>query len=142
MQALNLGIRVLLFVTLIPAGAFADGQTPMVPQSTEWTAIACDNWNCATAALALANGDRFTLMTPTNSSQYGWVVLRRVQSGSFYVPADAPFVLEPYDGISDGVARFSGLKSDVAPMMLTVPDGKTLVLYLRQPEPHRHAAAH
>ena len=107
-----------------------DNVCPCVPLSHEWVATACETWNCAQSAMILANGDPYVVSVPTGSTAWKWVVLRRVVSGSFTVSPDAPFSVEQFDGMSDAVARFSTLRRDDLPMVMSMMDGKTIVVSL------------
>ena len=76
---------------------------------------------------------------PTVSAKYPWIVVRRVLSGSFYIPPDAPFLLESFDGMGEASARFISIADVNGPMLITAVDGKKLVIFLREPEA-RHRA--
>jgi hypothetical protein len=132
-------LKLTLLLLFVPAITFA-GQQPGVPLSNEWLVIPCETWNCAASALVLAAGDQYVMSMPTKSDKFPWIVIRRVPSGSFYVPPDAPFVLESFDSAGDGSARFAAITTDHGPMMLTAPDGKALVISLRAALPRRPAA--
>jgi hypothetical protein len=79
---------------------------------------------------------------PTNSSQYKWIVLRRVVSGGQAQVPEPAFQLEHFDRMVDGSARFDAIDKSFAPMLVTATDGTVLVLSLRQAEPKQRAVAH
>jgi hypothetical protein len=90
----------------------------------------------------MAGGDPYVLTLPTKSQKYPWIIVRRVPSGSFFVPSDAPFAIETFDSAGDGSARFAAISTDHGPMILTAPDGKALVISLRAAVEKRPAAGH
>lgn len=123
-------VALVLVLASVPLNA-DDNVCPCVPLSHEWIATSCETWNCAQAALILANGDPYVFAVPTASTTWKWVVLRRVVSGSFIPSADEPFVLEQFEGMPAAVARFSALDHDTVPMLMSMTDGKAVVLSLR-----------
>lgn len=137
----TLRIALVCSLALLPLTAFAQNACPCVPVTHVWIVEACETWNCAVSAAILANGDKNVLTLPTGSDDLKWIVVRRVPAGSAYVPPDAPFQLETFDGASAATARFSALDQQAQPMMLTAPDGKFLVI-MRAPGSRAHAAKH
>jgi len=114
---------------LVPSGATVAQQVcPCVPISHEWIVEACETWNCAAAATVMANGDKYVLALPSNSDDFKWVVLRRIVSGSAIVPSDAPFRISAFDDASAAMTHFNTIDHDFEPMVMTVPDGKFIVL--------------
>jgi len=130
-----------LFVVLTLAGTLLSAQNvcPCVPISHTWTVETCDSWNCAAAAAIVANGDPNVLTMPAPGNDGHWLVLKRVNSGSYIAPPDAPYLLESFDSVDGAVARFSAM-GDHAPMILSVPDGKFVVVTSRQAVAKRRAA--
>lgn len=117
------------FLTLaVPAAAMAQQVCPCVPTTKLWIVEACETWNCAASAAILANGDPYVVAVPTGSSDYKWVVVRRVVAGAVEVPADAPFVVETFDTLPSASARFAAISTDLQPQMITGADGKFLVI--------------
>jgi hypothetical protein len=120
------------------------GSNRGVPVSYQWSVTPCETWSCAYSALTYAGGDPYVMAVPTNSTRYAWVVLRRLEAGSYYVPPDAPFQLEAFDGMDACAARFGAIDGTYAPLVITTPDRMKLVVYLSRAEaPARtRAAAH
>lgn len=129
----------LLFVACSAIACAASGQPtePTVPTSPQWIVTPCETWTCASASLVEAAGDRYVVAVPTISSKFPWVVIRRVKAGSFYIPPEAPFVVESYDGMLEASTRFIAIDEDHGPILLTPLDGKKLVVFLREPERRR-----
>jgi len=122
-----------LAITLVLSAFGAAAQTdpcPCIPLSYTWVADACETWNCAASALIMANGDAHVLALPTTADRYKWVVVRRVVTGGAIVSPDAPFVVENFDTMRDGSARYDGLQASQSPILTTM-DGGALVIYLR-----------
>jgi hypothetical protein len=130
---------VLLLVTSLPMNA-GDNVCPCVPLSHEWIATACETWNCAQSAMILANGDPYVVALPTGNAAWKWIVLRRVVAGSYTATPDEPFGVEQFDGMAEAVARFSALDHDAVPMMMSMTDGKMVVVSLRASARRRAAA--
>ncbi len=125
-------------LTLFVAGNAVPQQVcPCIPISYEWTVIPCETWNCAASALVMANGDKFVLSMPTGSDDYKWVVVKRIVSGSAIVSPDAPYKIDAFDAMDGAFSRFAIVSKDLQPMMLTVPDGKVLLISRSAPEKHR-----
>lgn len=118
-----------LVSTSLPADPAAGAQT-----SYQWLVTPCENWNCAASALVTAGGDPYVIALPTTSTKYTWIVLRRVNGGSYYFPPDAPFRLETFESPSVGISRYSALDRLQAPLTITTPDRRMLVIYLNEPE--------
>lgn len=127
-------VTVLLLVAAIASVLPAAAQTAESPPRYKWIATPCDTWNCALAALALANGDPFVIVLPTRSSAHPWVVLKRVVVGSVEEdPAVTPtFDAECFGELGTASARFSALDPARFPLMLTTTDGGILVVCLHE----------
>lgn len=67
------------------------GQSGTKPIRYTWIATSCTTWNCAAAALVIADGEPNVLVLPTSITDHPWIILRRVEEGSVYVPEDEPF---------------------------------------------------
>ena len=125
---------VLLTLSLVSTAAFADPVKGTPAASYKWLVTPCDNWNCAASALVTAAGDPYVIALPTNSAKHSWIVLRRVLGGSFYFPDDAPFRVEQFDEPALAVSRYTSLDGMRAPLTITTPDRRMLVIYLNEPE--------
>jgi hypothetical protein len=72
-----------------------------------------------------------------------WLILHRYTGGAVTADPADPFRLEQFDGMTDGVSRFSAIGRDSSPLLITAPDGQVLVMSLKPPsEPRRRAAGH
>ena len=109
---------------------------PCVPIAYEWVAVPCDSWNCAASAVLLANGANVVPL-PTTSNDFTWVVLKRMAVGSATISPDAPFKVDGFDGLTEASARFFTIDHQLQPMLITVPDGKVLVIARTSPEKSR-----
>ena len=110
---------------------------PALAQITEpvrltWIVTSCESWNCAAAALVLANGDKHVIVLPTGQEERPWMVLRRVEEGSIYIPEDEPFACEVFDTVVDATSRFTSMDSCHGPLVLSVPDGRAVVTSLHR----------
>jgi len=135
---------ILAAVALIAATSQAPAQQacPCVPLSHVWTVEVCEKWNCAASAAIMANGDPYVLALPAGTNDGRWLILKRITAGAAFVPSpDGPFAVESFDGVDAAVARFSSLTGDRVPMMLSVPDGKFVVIMLREPAAMKRRAA-
>ena len=123
--------RSVLCLLLLVLSASAGAQTTN-PIRYTWIAEACENWNCAAAALVLANGEPDVIALPTGIAEHPWVVLRRVAEGSIYIPEDAPFQCEVFEAAATAFSRFDGIEECHAPLILNVPDGRMVVMSLQR----------
>jgi hypothetical protein len=125
------------------AAAVSADDCPCVPISRTWLVTACETWNCAQAALVLANGDPFVMSMPTSDTKYGWVVLRRVATGTAAALPESPFVIDSHPTVGAAMAQFDTLDQQTLPMIVSAADGTTLVVRLREAAPaSRRRAAH
>jgi hypothetical protein len=115
----------------------ADEPRATNPIGYRWIVTSCESWSCASAALAAANGDPNTVVLPTSSSEYPWVILRRVVEGSIYVPPDEHFDVENFDGIADAAARFASIDDSRAPILVTTTASSKLVVSMKAPSKTR-----
>ena len=123
--------KILLIVAVAMVGSTAFADTPTTkPIRYTWIATSCSTWNCAAAAMVLANGDKYVIVLPTGREDNPWVILKRVEEGSLYIPPEEPFSCEVFDDLEGGSARFRAMDSCHAPMILNVPDGRTVVTSL------------
>jgi hypothetical protein len=125
---------------LLAAPVLAD--CPCVPITHLWGVKTCTDWTCASTELAVANGDPQVIAVPVGMSDGRWLIVRRFAAGAAIDSGGDIFQIDQFDGMSDAVRRFSGFSTDHKPMLMTAPDGRFLVIALRQPEPRRRAAAH
>ncbi len=123
-------IAVILSVS--PLTLNAQNVCPCVPASKVWVVTVCDTWNCAMASLVRANGDPSVFAVPVAVDDGRWLVVRQVTSGTYI--DNSPFQVESFDGASEAIARYSALADALKPHIMSSPDGKFLVISLRQPE--------
>ena len=97
-----------------------------------WIATSCTTWNCAAAALVMANGDKHVIVLPTGNETHPWLVLKRVEEGSIFIPEDEPYGCEIFASVAEAGARFTAMDGCHGPMILNVPDGKAVVLSLNK----------
>ena len=109
----------------------ADEPRATNPIGYTWIVTGCTNWSSAAAALAAADGDPNTVVLPTDSADFPWVILRRVVQGSIYVPPDEHFDVEMFDGIADAAARFAAIDPGRAAILVTTTANSKLVVSLK-----------
>lgn len=114
---------------LLYAAATVDAQTEK-PIRWTWIASSCETWNCAAAALVLANGDKNVIALPTGNEARPWLILKRVEEGSIYIPDDEPYGCEVFANVTDAGTRFTAMDTCHGPMMMNVPDGRAVVVSL------------
>ena len=132
-------VLVALLAAFVVVAAGAQEVCPCVPVPHVWSVETCETWNCAAAAMIAASGDRYVLSMPAPSNDARWLIIKRVKAGSYTVSPDAPFVAETFDGVDGASSRYVSLVSDRTPMLLSVPDGKFVVVMSREPEMKRRA---
>jgi hypothetical protein len=121
----------LAFAALLSTAALTvAGQETTNPIRYTWIATSCEQWNCAAAALVLANGEPSVIVLPTKDTDHPWIVLRRVQEGSVFIPEDEPFGCDLYEGMSDATSHFMALDDCRAGLILNLPDGRAAVASL------------
>lgn len=125
MRTLALAFALALF---IPSIATSQEACPCVPLSYQWIATPCETWNCAASAAIMANGDKYVLAMPTGADDFKWVVLKRVVAGSVIVSPDAPFKIDSFDRMDSASSNFALMGKDQQAMLLTVPDGKVVII--------------
>ena len=96
-----------------------------------WIATSCDTWNCAAAAMIMANGEHHLMALRTNDSERPWLVLKRVEEGSIALPDDEPFACQHFESFNDALAKYGTLEPCLSPMILTVPGNQSVVLSLK-----------
>jgi hypothetical protein len=138
---MKITLLTLLLLLALTVSASAQEVCPCVPISYQWIITACDSWNCAASAVVLANGDRNIVPIPTRSTDYAWIVLRRVASGSAIVSPDGPFKLEAFDTFAEASSRYLATDANLQPMLMTALDGKILLVVRTTPE-RKRAVSH
>ena len=126
---------ILILLLAASSAAGDDNVCPCVPLSHSWVVTACETWNCAQAAMVLANGDPFVMSMPTNDTKYGWIVARRIVTGTAVTAPDSPYIIESNASFADAAAQFSALDPNMLPMIVTASDGVTLLIRLREAAP-------
>jgi hypothetical protein len=69
---------------------------------------------------------------PTGVEDHPWLTLRRVEEGSIFVPDEEPFTCEVFDTFDAATSRLHGLDACLAPIVFTVPDGRIVIMSLKQ----------
>jgi hypothetical protein len=125
-----------MYRTLIPAALVLTLSVPAFAQTTNpirytWIAQSCQTWNCAAAALVLAAGDNGVIVLPTGRESEPWIILKRVEAGSVYIPDDEPYRCETFETVDSAATAFGAMDTCHAPMILNVPDGRAVVTSLQ-----------
>jgi hypothetical protein len=109
-----------------------------------WIATACENWDCAASAFILSAGDGNTIVLPTGNEKHPWLLLRRVEEGAIFIPETEPFTCEVFEKLDGAVTRHSELAPCHAAMTMNTPDGRAVVLSMRNCEDatRRRSAGH
>ena len=124
--------RILLTVALASISLTLNADPMTKPIRYTWIAESCDTWNCAAGALVLAGGDKNLVVLPTGRHDVPWVILRRVEEGSIYIPEDEPFACSVFTTMAEATAHFDSLDTCRTPLMLSVPDGRMVIASLQQ----------
>ena len=111
---------------------------PCVPVTHLWTIRSCDTFDCASSEFVLSNGSGDYVIVPTSSTDVKWIVLQRVASGTS-TSVDPTFNLETFDGFDGASVRFNTIAPDLKPIIMSVSDGRFVVVSRRIPEPRRRA---
>jgi hypothetical protein len=123
---------------IVAAFIFAVVLTPaLAAQETKpirytWIATSCANWNCAAAAMILANGDKHLIVLPTGHDVRPWLILRRVEEGAIELPEGEPFTCSVHDTVVDATNVFTAMDGCLNPMILNTPDGRAVVAGLHK----------
>jgi hypothetical protein len=123
-------IPMLVFAALLCTATLTAAAQETNPIRYTWIATSCEQWNCAAAALVLANGEPSVIVLPTKDADHPWIVLRRVVEGSVFIPEDEPFGCDLYDGMTDATSHFMALDDCRAGLILNLPDGRAAVASL------------
>ena len=140
-----LGVALITFCLNNFVTAPAQAQEVTKPIEYTWIVSSCETWNCAASALVMANGEPNVLVLPTNVPELPWVILRRVEQGSIYIPDTEAFGCDVYSEVNEATSHYSGMDLCRKAMVLTVPDGKSVVVSLQQCDgagARRRAAGH
>jgi hypothetical protein len=121
---------VVVLVTLF-TNNFVSAQELTSPIHYTWIVSSCENWNCAAAALIMANGEPNVIVLPTGVEESPWLVLRRVEEGSLFVPETEAFGCEVFEHVGDATTRYTAMDGCRKPLVLTVPDGRSVVVSLK-----------
>jgi hypothetical protein len=95
-----------------------------------WIVTSCERWNCAAAALVMAEGDPHVIALPTGREDRPWLVLRRVEEGSVFIPEEEPFTCDVFSNVTDASAVFGSMEPCHAPLIMNVPDGRAVIASL------------
>jgi hypothetical protein len=136
--------HLILALAILLSAAAASAQEFTEPIQYTWIATSCETWDCAASAFVLAAGDRNTIVLPTGSEKRPWLVLRRVEAGSVFIPEDEPFNCNVFQEMPDALTHYNGLDHCQSPMILNTLDGRVVVTSLAKCEPagRRRSAAH
>jgi len=140
MRALIAILACAIALTVLPAAA--QNACPCVPLTHLWTVKTCADWNCAAVELAVANGDPQVIAMPVALTDARWLILRRTASGTAGDSGNDSFRVEQFDQMYAATQRYMAIDHDHQPMLFTVPDGRMVVVSLREPEVRRRAMPH
>lgn len=123
-------LAVALVTLALATSTFAEDITN--PIRYTWVVTSCTTWNCAASALIMANGEPNVIAVPTTDEQSPWLVLRRVVEGSVFIPETEAFGCDVFGEVASASSHYLGLDGCRNPMMLSVPDGRAVVISLRE----------
>lgn len=118
----------LAFLILTAASASAQITKPI---RYTWMVTSVGSWKEAAAALALADGDGSVVALPSGEESHPWLLLRRVEEGSIFIPDDEPRVCDVFPSMTEASSYYMGMGTCHGAMLLTVPDGRSLVVSTR-----------
>jgi hypothetical protein len=124
-------IPVLLVLALAVAAPASADEPITKPVRYTWIATSCDTWNCAAAAMVMANGDKYVMVLPTGRDEKPWIILRRVEEGSIFIPDEEPYTCSVYPTVNEASIEYEVMDTCHAPLILNVPDGRAVVASLR-----------
>ena len=138
MRQLFLALAILLPAAAVSAQEFTE------PIQYTWVTTSCETWDCAASAFVLAAGDRNVIVLPTGSEKRPWLILRRVEAGSVFIPEDEPFSCEVFTQMNLALTRYNELEHCKSPLLMNTLDGRAVVMSLASCEPagRRRAAGH
>jgi hypothetical protein len=143
---LSLMRRILPLVVLVIGGwtGIAAAQETTNPIRYTWIVSSCEKWNCAAAALVMADGEPGVIVMPTGQEARPWLILRRVEEGSVFIPEDEPYSCEVFDSVTTAGTAYTAMDGCHSPLMLSVPDGRAVVASLAKCDggARRRSAAH
>ena len=128
----RLALIAITVASLVTLNLPAQEVCPCIPQPRIWTSVICDTWNCASSALVSANGDPTVFAVPFGMKGGKWLLIRQVHSGGFI--DNSPMLVEPFDEVGLAAARLASIRAEFRPLIVSAPDGKLLVLSLKEPE--------
>jgi hypothetical protein len=136
--------QLFLALATVCCSVAASAQDYTSPIRYTWITTSCETWDCASSAFLQSAGDRNTIVMPTGNEKRPWLVLRRVQEGSTYIPETEPFACEVFDKMDGAMTRYSGLAPCHYPTILNVTDGRAVVMSMPtcEPEGRRRSAGH
>ena len=137
MRALIAPLICAIALNALPAAA--QNACPCIPVTHLWSVKTCADWNCAAVELAVANGDPQVIAMPVALTDARWLILRRTASGAATDDGNGSFRVEQFDQMYAATQRFMAIDRDHQPMLFTVPDGRMVVISLKEPELRRRA---
>lgn len=118
------------FVTIVLAtSSFAENTTN--PIRYTWIVTSCETWNCAASALIIADGEPNVIAVPTGVEDHPWLVLRRVEEGSVFIPDTESFGCDVFGAVTDATSHYLTVDGCRKPLVVSVPDGRAVVISLR-----------
>lgn len=138
MKASLLGVALVTFC--LNNFVTAHAQEATNPIRYTWIVTSCETWNCAASALVMANGEPNVIVLPTNVPDLPWIILKRVEEGSLYIPETEAFGCDVYDAVADATNHYTAMETCRKGMVLTVPDGRSVVVALQKCDGARRRA--
>lgn len=123
--------RLVFALALSVLTAASAGAQITKPIRYTWMVTSVGSWKEAAAALVLADGDGSVLAMPSGEESHPWLLLRRVEEGSIFVPDDEPRVCDVFPNMTEASSHYLGMGPCHGAMLLTVPDGRSLVVSVR-----------
>jgi hypothetical protein len=129
----TLQLTAALAFVLLATAASAQQECPCVPLPPLWVVSTVNSWSSAMSTVITGNGDPLIFVLPDGTDATRWLVIRRVVGGSYTDDGKDAHQLEQFDGASSAIARLSAIDSARSPLIVTAPDGRYLVISLREP---------
>lgn len=125
-------IAAILVVSALMMASAAEAQQFTNPIRYTWIAESVDHWNKAASALALSGGDGTVIAVPTGREATPWILIRRVEEGSVYIPDDEPHLCNVFKTMGEASSRALSMSPCHNAMLLSVPGGESVVISLRE----------
>lgn len=124
----RVSLAVVCITLFIAAAASADDFVK--PIRYAWIVTSCTTWDCAASEFMLSNGSPDVIVLPTGRQDRPFIVLKRIEEGSIFIPDDEPFTCNVFANVNEASLAFFRMDGCHAPTILNVPDGRAVITSL------------